>query len=47
MLIHCQGYPLVISNKPVDVSQAIHVWVSRKLPSIIIPEGTKQFLEEE
>jgi len=31
-------------DEAVDVSDAIHVWVSRKLPGIIIPEGTKQFL---
>ena len=30
----------------VDVSTAIHVWVSRKLPGMIIPAGAKQFSEE-
>lgn len=34
-------------DKPIDVSNAIHVWVSRKLPGIIIPEGAKQFAEED
>jgi hypothetical protein len=29
-----------------DVSKAIHVWVSCKLPGVIIPENAKQFLEE-
>jgi hypothetical protein len=30
----------------IDISNAIHVWVSRKPPGIIIPEGAVQFLEE-
>jgi hypothetical protein len=30
----------------VDVSTAIHIWVSRKLPGVIIPVGAKQFAEE-
>lgn len=29
-------------DEPVDVSKAIHVWVKRKLPGIIIPEDAKQ-----
>lgn len=33
-------------DEPIDVSKAIHVWVSRKLPGIIIPEDAKQFPEE-
>ena len=26
-------------DEPIDVSKAIHVWVTRKLPGILIPEG--------
>ncbi len=33
-------------DEPIDVSNAIHVWVSRKLPGIIIPDGAKQFPED-
>lgn len=33
-------------DEPIDISKAIHVWVSRKLPGVIIPEGAKQFLED-
>ena len=33
-------------DEPVDVAQAIHIWTSRKLPGVIIPEGAKQFPEE-
>ncbi len=29
-------------DEPVDVANAIHVWVKRKIPGIIIPEGAKQ-----
>lgn len=34
-------------NEPLDLSQAIHVWVSRKLPGVIIPETAKQFPQED
>lgn len=30
-----------------DLTQAIHVWVSRKLPGVVIPEGAPQFAEED
>ncbi len=33
-------------DEPLDVSNAIHVWVSRKLPGIIIPDNAKQFPED-
>jgi hypothetical protein len=33
-------------DQPIDVSNAVHVWVSRKLPGIIIPDNAKQFLGE-
>lgn len=34
-------------DQAIDVSDAIHVWVKRKLPGILIPDGSKQFLEED
>jgi hypothetical protein len=30
-------------NEPLDLSSAIHVWTSRKLPGIVIPEDVTQF----
>ncbi len=30
-------------EEPVDVSTATHIWVSRKLPGMILPAGAKQF----
>lgn len=33
-------------DDPLDVSHAIHVWTSRKLPGIIIPDRAKQFSED-
>lgn len=33
-------------DEPVDLSNAIHVWVTRKLPGIIIPDDAKQFPED-
>lgn len=30
-------------DEPIDLSDAIHLWVARKLPGIIIPDGAKQF----
>jgi hypothetical protein len=29
-----------------DLSHAIHIWTSRKLPGVIIPETAQQFPEE-
>ncbi len=34
-------------DEPINLSNAIHVWVKRKLPGVIIPDGTKQFAEED
>ena len=34
-------------DEPPDLTQAIHVWVSRKLPGVVIPEGAAQFPEED
>jgi len=33
-------------DEPVDFSTAIHIWVSRKLPGVPIPDGARQFREE-
>lgn len=33
-------------DEPVDVSTAIHIWTSRKLPGMAIPNGARQFPEE-
>lgn len=33
-------------DEPVDISAAIHIWTSRKLPGMAIPDGAKQFPEE-
>jgi hypothetical protein len=30
-------------DEPVDLSGAIHIWTSRRLPGVVIPEGAKQF----
>ena len=33
-------------DNPVDLRSAVHIWTSRKLPGVIIPEGAKQFPQE-
>ncbi len=33
-------------DEPLYVSHAVHVWVSRKLPGVMIPESAKQFAEQ-
>lgn len=33
-------------DEPIDVSQAVHVWVTRKLPGIVIPDDATQFPED-
>jgi hypothetical protein len=33
-------------DDPVDMADAIHIWISRKLPGIVIPAGVRQFPEE-
>jgi len=33
-------------DEAVDLGQAQHIWVSRKLPGVVIPEGRPQFPEE-
>jgi len=33
-------------DEPLDLSKAIHIWVSSKLAGIIIPDGCRQFPKE-
>jgi hypothetical protein len=33
-------------DKPVDMTNAIHIWTLRKLPGVIIPEDALQYPEE-
>jgi hypothetical protein len=33
-------------DEPVDISTAIHIWTSRRLPGTAIPDGARQFAEE-
>jgi hypothetical protein len=33
-------------DQPVDLRLASHIWTSRKLPGVIIPDGVTQFSEE-
>lgn len=33
-------------DDPVDISRAVHIWTSRKLPSVVIPEGARKFDKE-
>jgi hypothetical protein len=33
-------------DEPPDLSAAIHIWTSRKLPGVIIPDGARQYPEE-
>ena len=33
-------------DEPVDVSAAIHIWTSRKLPGVAVPQDARQFPEE-
>lgn len=46
------GYPDSLNIKggsldePLDVSNAIHIWVSSKLPGVVIPEGAVVFDRE-
>lgn len=30
-------------DKPVDLTQAVHIWASRMLPGILLPDGAVQF----
>jgi hypothetical protein len=33
-------------DQPLDLTQAIHIWTTRKLPGVLIPEHASQFPEE-
>ncbi len=33
-------------DEPVDLTDAIHIWTSRKLPGVIIPENARQYAGE-
>ena len=33
-------------DEPVDMTNAIHIWTSRKLPGVVIPPGAEQHPEE-
>ncbi len=33
-------------DNPPDIATAIHIWTSRKLPGVDIPDGARQFPEE-
>lgn len=33
-------------DEPLDISSAVHVWVSRKLSGVVIPERCQQLLKE-
>jgi len=33
-------------DTPPDISDAIHIWTSRKLPGVVIPAGAEQFPQE-
>ena len=33
-------------DEPVDISKAVHIWTSRKLPGVVIPEDAERFTEE-
>jgi hypothetical protein len=30
-------------DEPVDLSAAMHIWVSRKLPGVVIPDGVRRY----
>jgi hypothetical protein len=33
-------------DQPLDLTQAIHIWTTRKLPGVVIPEHASQFPKE-
>ena len=33
-------------DAPVDLAAAVHIWTTRKLPGVAIPDGARQFPEE-
>jgi hypothetical protein len=34
-------------DEPVDVSNATHIWTSRKLPGVVIPSGARQLEKQD
>ena len=33
-------------DRPPDLSDAVHIWTSRKLPGVVVPDGARQFAME-
>jgi len=33
-------------DEAVDISNAVHIWTSSKLPGVVIPEAAREFLQE-
>ena len=33
-------------DRPIDLTAAVHIWTSRKLPGVLIPEGATRFAAE-
>jgi hypothetical protein len=33
-------------DRPPDLSDAIHIWTSRKLPGVVVPDGARQYAME-
>lgn len=33
-------------DEPIDATQAVHIWTSRKLPGVLVPKGALQYPEE-
>ena len=33
-------------DRPIDLTTAVHIWISRKLEGVVIPEGVKRFDQE-
>jgi Glutathione-dependent formaldehyde-activating enzyme len=33
-------------DQPVDLSAAVHIWTTRKLPGVIVPDGCRQVAQE-
>ena len=33
-------------DAPIDISEAVHIWISRKLPGIVIPAGARCYEAE-
>jgi hypothetical protein len=33
-------------DRPPDLTHAVHIWISRKLPGVVIPANAKQYPEE-